>query len=263
MDAPTRWRELIALPEHELHLDELALLISAHANPDLDVPAQLERLNDLARRAGEPTTAAVCHLLFEVVGLRGDRVTYEDPSNSYLDHVLERRLGIPISLSVLLIEVGRRAGLALEGVGMPGHFLVRDRLDPDWLIDPFSAGRRVGHKACEELLRATAGPTAQLTPAMLAPTGPRAVIQRMLTNLDHSFRRRHDVQSLTWVTRLRLSVPGLGMSSQAELAAQLEDLGYPADAADVYEELAAWPGLDASVADRLATRAIAARATMN
>jgi regulator of sirC expression with transglutaminase-like and TPR domain len=263
MDVQGRWRELITLPEEDVHLDEVVLLISAHATPELDVAAQLRRLDNLAVQLAEPTAEAACHLLFEAAGIQGDRLTYDDPRNSYLDQVLDRRLGIPISLSVLLIEVARRAGLVLEGVGMPGHFLVRDPAQPDWLIDTFSGGVRMGHEACEQLLRATAGPTAQLSPSMLAPTGPRAVIQRMLTNLDHSFRRRYDVRSLTWVTRLRLSVPGLGLSSRAELAAQLEELGYPGEAAHVYDELAAQPGLDASVADRLAARAVSARAVFN
>jgi regulator of sirC expression with transglutaminase-like and TPR domain len=263
MDVEARWRKLIALPEHELPLDHAALLISAHANPDLDVDAQLERLVDLAGRLHEPSTAAACDLLFGTLGLQGDRVTYGDPSNSYLDRVLDRRLGIPISLSVLLIEVGRRSGVPLEGVGMPGHFLVRDRTEPDVLIDPFSGGRRVDHAACEALLQAVAGPTAQLTPAMLAPTGSRAVVNRMLANLDRSFRDRQDHRSLTWVTRLRLSVPGIGLGNRADLAAQLADLGYPGEAADAYDEMAQWPGLDPNIAERLHTRSIVARATLN
>jgi regulator of sirC expression with transglutaminase-like and TPR domain len=263
VNVQARWREVIALPEADLPLDQAALLISAHANPSLDVDAQLARLEELAGRLEEPTTAAACELLFHTLDLQGDTVSYGDPDNSYLDRVLDRRLGIPISLSVLLIEVGRRAHLELEGVGMPGHFLVRDRAEPDLLIDPFTHGRRVDRAACQQLLQAVAGPQAQLTPAMLAPTGPRAVVSRMLANLDHSFRERQDGQSLTWVTRMRLSVPGLGLSHRASLAAQMGDLGYPGEAADVYDELAAWPGLDPTVVQRLRARSVLARATLN
>lgn len=263
MDPLARWRELMALPEEEVPLDEAALVISAQANPALDVAAQLRRLDALAREVEVGETDALLDHLFGTVGLHGDRDSYDDPHNSYLDRVLDRRRGIPISLSVLVIEVGRRLGLPLEGVGMPGHFLVRDRATADQLIDPFFGGRRVDHAGCEELLRAAAGPQARLTPGMLAATGTTAVLSRMLNNLDHSFRRRGDLGGLTWVTRLRLAVPGLALATRAELASQLGELGYPGEAAAAYEDLARAPGLDADVAARLTQRAVAAAALLN
>ena len=103
-------------PADHLALDEAALLIAAHANPGLDVAAQLQRLDDVAALVGHRRhRRLVCRVLFEDLGLTGDREGYDDPLNSYLDQVLDRRRGIPISLSVLLIEVGRRCGLSLRG----------------------------------------------------------------------------------------------------------------------------------------------------
>ena len=125
MDWLSRWRELMERPERNLPLDEAALVIAAVADPNLDVPAQLSRLDDVAAQIGTADTERVCRWLFETLHLKGDHQSYDDPRNSYLHQILDRRLGIPISLSVLLIEIGRRCGVNLEGVGMPGHFLVQ------------------------------------------------------------------------------------------------------------------------------------------
>ena len=189
-------------PADHLALDEAALVIAAHANPGLDVAAQLQRLDDVAALVATADTSALCRVLFEQLGLKGDHDNYDDPVNSYLDRVLDRRRGIPISLSVLLIEVGRRCGLSLEGVGMPGHFLVRDPTSPRVLIDAFGGGQLLDFAGCERILRAVTGSPVQLTAAMLATTGPRAILARMLANLDRSFERRADHRSLLWVSRV-------------------------------------------------------------
>jgi regulator of sirC expression with transglutaminase-like and TPR domain len=249
-------------PEADIPLDEAALLIAAHANTGLDVGAQLQRLDNLAAGVGSADATAVCRLLFEDLGVTGDREGYDDPLNSYLDQVLDRRKGIPISLSVLLIEVGRRCGVALEGVGLPGHFLVRDPTEPELLIDAFSAGRRLDPPACERLLQIVAGSQARLTPEMLAPAGPRAILARMLANLDRSFERRADYRSLLWVSRLRLAIPDLPSGDRVHLSARLGTLGRFDDAADVLEGLAA-AQTTPEVAARLRSEAVALRARLN
>ncbi len=140
MTATDAFIALVQGPENALHLDHAALLLAAHAEPGLDVGAQLDRIDDLAARCPAPTLDGVRGLLFEDMGFSGDTEYYSDPRNSLLDQVLDRRLGIPISLSVLMMEVGRRVGVPLEGVAMPGHFLVRqprtspgaDRPLPRW-----------------------------------------------------------------------------------------------------------------------------------
>ena len=263
MDVTNRWCGIVRLPEEELPLDEAALLIGAHANPDLDVSAQLRRLDGLADLVGEPGTDGVCRLLFDTMGFRGDREAYDDPRNSYLDQVLDRRVGIPISLSVLLIEIGRRCGTVLEGVGLPGHFLVRDPGSPGLFIDPFSRGRRLDRAGCEEVLRAAAGPDATLGPGMLARTGPRATLARMLTNLDRSFERRGDRRSLAWVTRLRIAIPGCPVGYRLELARRAAGLGWHDQAAYLFDEVAGQPDLGAESADRLRRRSLRLRASLN
>jgi regulator of sirC expression with transglutaminase-like and TPR domain len=263
MDLTTRWRELLERRDGEVPLDEAALLIAAHANPALDVAGELARLDDLAVRVDEASTDGVCRLLFETLRLRGNRKHYDDPRNSFLDQVLDRRLGIPISLSVLLIEVGRRCGQTLEGVGMPGHFLVRDTASPDLLIDAFAGGQRLDHAACQRLLHAIGGPDITLVPTMLAPAGRRATLARMLANLDHVYRGRADVRSLLWVTRLRVSIPELSVAERASLANGLADLGCYSEAADLLDELAADSAFDDEIVDRLRTRSTAVRARLN
>ena len=225
-------------PEDTVPLAEAALLISAHANPALDVTSQLRRLDELATRVDRSDLSALCRVLFDQVGLRGDREHYDDPANSYIDQVLDRRLGIPISLSVLLIEVGRRCGVTLEAVGMPGHFLVRDPRAPEHLIDAFDQGRRLDRAHCERLLRAVTGSAGRLTPNLLATSGTWATLARMLANLDRSFERRGDTASLTWVSELRMSIPAAAVGDRRQLAGRLAALGRLNAAAAVLEETA-------------------------
>ena len=230
-------------------------MIAAQAEPDLDVAAQLARLDDLAAQIGRATTEQVCGLVFQTLGFRGDHKTYDDPRNSYLNRVLDRQIGIPITLSVLLMEVGRRCGVHLEGVGMPGHFLVRDPDQPDLLIDAFSGGRRLDHAACAQLLHTMVGSEVALQPALLAPIGTRTILARMLANLDQSFRRRENRDGARWATRLRAAIPGLPTVEQIAMAESLAGLGCHEEAASLLEELASRPGESAEAARSLRTRA--------
>ncbi len=255
VDRSARWREIVARPEAELPLDEGALLIAAMADETVDVSAQLARLDDMAARIGSADTGEVCRFVFETLGVRGDLQTYDDPRNSYLDQVLDRRLGIPISISVLVMEIGRRCGVVLEGVGMPGHFLLRDPREPDLLIDAFSGGRRLDHAACAELLRTVAGAEVPLLPAYLAPVGPRSILARMLANLDQSFRRRDDKEGGRWVTRLRAAIPGQPLNEMVGLADTFARLGCVDEAAALFEELARRPEAPVDMARSLRARA--------
>jgi regulator of sirC expression with transglutaminase-like and TPR domain len=257
-----RWVEVMREPEERIPLDEAAFLISARANPALDIPGQLRRLDDLAHDVDEPHTSAICRLLFDDLGLRGDRDQYDDPINSYLDQVLDRRKGIPISLSVMLIEVARRCGVRLEAVGMPGHFLVRDPAAPELLIDAFDRGRRLSPSDCERLLQTVTGGAARLTPEMLGTTGPRTTLARMLANLDRSFEHRADRKSLKWVSELRAHIPGAPIGDRTQLAGRLAGLGSYDAAADVLEQVAsAIQGTEA--AKRLLAEAAGLRSRLN
>jgi regulator of sirC expression with transglutaminase-like and TPR domain len=261
MEHMSRWHELMSRPEHQIPLDEAALLIAAQADTRLDVAAQLTRLDDAAARLGPADTEQVCRFVFDELGVRGDSVTYDDPRNSYLHQVLDRRLGIPISLSVLLMEIGRRCGVTLVGVGMPGHFLVRDPDRPDLLIDAFSGGRRLNVADCVELLQPVAGPDVRLPDRLLASVGPRAILTRMLANLDQSFRKRADTSGVRWAARLRAAIPGQPLADQIALADGLAGLGLYEDAAALLETAARSPGIaeESALALRGRARGLLAR----
>jgi regulator of sirC expression with transglutaminase-like and TPR domain len=262
VEVPARWTELMGLPESRLPLDEAALLISARANPALDISDQLHRLDQIAGQVDRADVASLCRVLFECLGLRGDRENYEDPANSYIDQVLDRLLGIPISLSVLLIEIGKRCEIPLEAVGMPGHFLVRDPAAPDQLIDPFYEGRRLSRAECERLLQTTTGQVTALTAEMLAATGPRATLARMLCNLDRSFEQRGDRAALAWVSQMRMAIPKASLGDRTQLATRLAALGR-LDAAAAVLEQAATDAADSDVRSRLLHEASTIRARLN
>src|SRR5690606_27969375 len=117
-------------------------------------------------------------------GLRGNAEHYDDPRNSFVDLVVRRRLGIPITLSLVAIEVGRRVGVPLVGVGMPGHFIVRDAADADAFYDPFVSGEPMSVEDCALRFAALHGPAARFDPAYLEPTPVVRIAERMLANLS-------------------------------------------------------------------------------
>jgi len=222
-EVTTRFAELVARPDAEIPLDEAAALIGAHAAPGLDVAEPLARLDDLARTCPAATVDGLCRHLFDDLGFAGNREDYLDPRNSYLHEVLDRRVGIPISLSVVTLEVGRRLGVPLAGVGMPSHFLVRHLAEPAIFLDPFDGGVRLTEADCEAIFRVLGG-TGEWVPAYLDPVGPRVILTRMLVNLQGIFMPR-DLRSAVWVLRLRLLIPGLGFPEQVALARALGSLG--------------------------------------
>ncbi len=212
-----RFKALAAGPEDELatRLDEAALLLAAAGQghgPDW-VTAQLARLDEIAGGCPPGLDGLVGHMFGtdeDGLGLSGDVKTYADVQNSYLDRVLDRRLGIPITLSVLAIAVGRRTGVPLVGVGMPGHFLVRHEGQPRVLLDCFDGGRRLSSGDCQEILERISGPLPGFDLAWLDPTPASDIVLRMLTNLRQLALATADVGLLSWVAPLRASVPGAG-----------------------------------------------------
>ena len=249
----------MARPDADVPLDEAAVLIGAHAAPGIDVGEQLARLDDLARTCPTPTLDGLCRHLFDDLGFAGNRDAYLDPRNSYLHEVLDRRTGIPISLSVVTLEVGRRLGVPLAGVGMPSHFLVRHLAEPATFLDPFDGGVRLSEADCESIFRGLGG-TGTWVPAYLDPVGPRVILTRMLANLQGIFMPR-DLRSASWVVRLRLLIPGLELRERVALARALGSLGQ-FDAAGAALEGAA-DAAPPEQADRLRAQARALRARSN
>jgi len=174
-------------------LAEAALLIAAEEYPALDVAAWLARLDALGARARErvpprgdadQTAAALTRLLVEDYGLRGNDADYYDPRNSFLNEVLERRLGIPLTLSLVYMDVGARAGVAVRGVGLPGHFVVRlERGETVRLLDPFNGGRPLDEANCRRHVERLGGGRLRFEPAHLRAVSARAILIRMLANL--------------------------------------------------------------------------------
>ena len=202
MNPTDAFAELLGRDDDEIPLDRAALWLAAHEYPDLDVEAACATLDGYAERLrgrmfgrDEPEEQAflLADLLHGELGFSGNPEAYYDPRNSYLNEVLERKVGIPISLSAVYLEVWRRTGLSLEGVGMPGHFLLRLRHPRrPLLLDPFAGGTLVSEAECEARLRGVYGPGVHFRQAMLAAVGTRAIIFRMLNNLKGIYTSQSD-----------------------------------------------------------------------
>lgn len=255
-----RFIELVQRPDDDIPLDEAALLVAAHAYPGLDVAAEQARLDSLAAACPAPTLDGLRHHLFEDFGLTGNTRRYGDPRNSFLNDVLTRRVGIPISLSVVTMEVGRRLGLILSGVGMPGHFLVRQEADSR-LLDPFSGGRMVDLTGCAALYRALHGPGAAFGPHLLAPVGPRSILVRMLANLRQLYLTAGNAAATGWVYELRAAVPAASPADRADVARALASIGRFTEAAAALDALAETVPEDGAQEAR--ARAVSLRALLN
>src|SRR6185503_2664519 len=171
-----------------------------------DVAAYRRRLDEIAGRAAVaiaateagatpwPAARALAATLYGDLGFHGNAVEYYDPRNSFLAEVLDRRVGIPITLSVLYLEVARRLGVPAAGVGFPGHFLVRidgtgDPLSNPLILDPFAGGTALDRAGLAALLVRASGPDARLEDVSLTPTSKRAILVRMLNNLAGIYGR--------------------------------------------------------------------------
>jgi regulator of sirC expression with transglutaminase-like and TPR domain len=194
---------LLSLPDEAIDLAQAALLIARDEYPDLEVGDYLQALDRMGAqlrarlRGGEGPTSLIAHLnrhLFDDLGFRGNAEDYDDPRNSYLNDVLDRRVGIPISLSAVYMEVGRRAGIPLAGVSFPGHFLVRytgDGADEN-LIDPFHRGALLTPAECRRRLEERFGGRIAFRPELLRRARNREILERMLNNLRMVFDRGRD-----------------------------------------------------------------------
>jgi regulator of sirC expression with transglutaminase-like and TPR domain len=260
VDPTARFASLVGDITVDPPLDEAALLVAKHVHPDLDLSFWTRRLDNLAAECAEPTFDAVRHQLFVVEGFRGNVERYDDPANSLLDAVLDRRLGIPISLAVVMLEVARRAGVAAVGVGMPGHFLVGDPARPGRFCDVFSSGALLGEEECAAIFQRAVGPTHSFESEMLEPVGSRAILARMLANLERS-SLASDPLHATWMATLHSSIAGLPIVERVALARRLGYLGRVVVAADELDELAQLVSDDA--ATRLRDEARSLRARLN
>jgi regulator of sirC expression with transglutaminase-like and TPR domain len=199
-------------PGAPLDVAELALTLAADEYPHLDVEGWLGEIDAMAQEArrlmrgsASARVHGLCRYLFHEMGFHGNKDNYYDSRNSYLNQVLERRTGIPISLSAITIAVGRRAGLSIEGVGLPGHFIVKATDGPEEILfDPFHGGRVLQRSDCANLVRQVTGEDFAVTDEALAPIALAAMVRRMLNNLKAIYLRAEDYpRSVRVIQRLR------------------------------------------------------------
>ncbi|HEY7476038.1 MAG TPA: transglutaminase-like domain-containing protein [Vicinamibacterales bacterium] len=212
--------------------------------PSLDVLEQLgerakARLAPLEHAPVRTRIDALNRLIYGEERFTGNRAHYDDFRNSLLNLVLERRVGIPISLALVYMEVARRADLDASGIAFPGHFLVRVAAGPDAVIlDPFDAGAEVDEAGCRALLTRHAGEDAALDPAMLRPCTPRQFLTRMLNNLKRTYVEWRSFPQARWATELLLTTDPTILSELRDrglLAYHLDD--FPAALRDLEEYL--------------------------
>ena len=217
MSAPReRFAALAAGPDECINLAEAALLVAQEEYPSLDVGRYLGRLDELAAGAqpglGPCKTPAeqvawLNHFLFTDCGFKGNKKRYYDPRNSFLNEVLDRHTGIPITLSIVYCEVAQRLDLPVHGVGFPGHFLVKYVADPEIIIDPFF-GTVITVEECSKRLQGVYGPQARFDPDLLRVASAREILVRLLSNLKQVYVERNDhLHALACVERILLLVP--------------------------------------------------------
>jgi len=216
ISARERFAQLVSNVSEDFDLAEAALLIAQDAQPDMDVMAYLHRVEAFAatvrtRLPEKPDTATIINqlneLLFHEEKLSGNTTDYYDPRNSFLNEVLERKTGIPITLSVIYLEVGRRLGLPLVGVGFPGHFLVKCQSpEGEIVLDPFHGGMRLSHEQLAQKLREMYGdgnPFLSQISQLLTPASKREILIRMLRNLKGVYLQQQNftraLQAIEWI----------------------------------------------------------------
>jgi regulator of sirC expression with transglutaminase-like and TPR domain len=224
------------ITDDEIDLTRAALLISRTRYPNLDIEAYAARIDNLARRVADlvpsvmlnfdarQTISALNYVLFGELGLRGNRDDYYDPRNSFLNDVLDRGLGIPITLSVVYLEVAHRIGFPVAGIGMPGHFLLKYRpainsdsngnppglnepgVNEEVLIDCFNQGDTLSPQDCQQRLNEIYSGEMDLRPEFLHPVNRRQILARMLNNLKTVYLSTRDFRKALTIADLLLVI---------------------------------------------------------
>jgi regulator of sirC expression with transglutaminase-like and TPR domain len=230
-DVGQAWDYLATARDEDIPLVWAALVIARDEYPELDVDDYVARIADLGERlklhadgAQDAVHAvrALNRVLFDELGFQGNQQDYYDPRNSYLNEVVDRRLGIPISLAVLQIDMAQRIGLAMRGISFPGHFLVSLPVDGGLLVlDPYHKGRSIDAAELKQRAKPHMGDTdikdEQLS-QLLAPASNRAILARMLRNLKALYAERED-----WDRALRCTDRLLALESSS--GSELRDRG--------------------------------------
>ncbi len=243
-------------PEDQIDLVEAALLIARTAFPDLDARRYLDCLDQWAARLSrglKPSPSAgdilsrLNRILFDEEGFSGDHQNYYDPQNSFLNCVIDRKKGIPITLSLIYSEVGRRAGFPLHGYALPGHFIAGlAHVSGTLYVDPFNHGEILTTKECLDMVQTRYGRQASPDSSWKQPAGKKTIIKRMLRNLKGIYRQfNRDLQSLEmlqWILTVDPDAPdelkerGLMYEAMGNSAFALRDLEHYLEVAPASED---------------------------
>jgi regulator of sirC expression with transglutaminase-like and TPR domain len=231
-----RLRQIVSGPDHDISLAEAALLIAGHGYPELNIAAYLSRIEELAymlrlridEEDSVPERISVLNqFLFGDLGFAANSDDYYDPRNSFLNEVLERRRGIPITLSVIYMELGRKIGLPLQGVSFPGHFLVKCAVPEGAVVlDPYSGGISLGLQELQQRLREVRGGEVSraIIAELLVSASNKEIIVRLLRNLKAIYLREHNLDKA-------LPIVNWIVATMPEQTPELRDRGM------IYQEL--------------------------
>lgn len=238
--ARTNFAQAVRSPDADIDLFSSCMFIAAEEYPGLDIASYVEKVNALASMAQDRLTGAVTdydrldavrEVLFEIARLRGNSGNFYDPRNSYLNDVFDRGLGIPITLSVIYMEVAGRIGLVMNGIGMPGHFLLKTgSAGSEIFVDPYHRGGLLTRRECLSLAMrgkpATGTESTALARRLLPVSGNRGTLRRLLTNLKLTHAKKRDYKrSLAAAERIQLLDPHnwRNLSDLARLQAEVGD----------------------------------------
>ncbi len=216
--ARQRFYQEVRQPDEQITLERAALYIAQEEYPDLDVDEYLNALDTMADDIREQLPIesyplkilkTINHYLYENLGFVGNTEDYYDPRNSFLNDVIDRRTGIPITLSLVYLAIAQRLDFPMVGIGMPGHFLIRPiQEDMDIFVDAFDQGEIMFLQDCQDRLNRMSGQSVEMQPQFLAAVTPRQFLARMLTNLKATYLNRGEMeQVLRAIERILLLFP--------------------------------------------------------
>ena len=240
MDLDETLAKLAKAPTAAVDLAEVALHIAVDEYSQLDIAGYLGELDAMAGdarrflgRGLENQVAGLCRYLFHEAGFHGNQHHYYDPRNSYLNEVLDRQTGIPITLSVVAIAVGRRAGITVEGVALPGHFIAMVHSNGERILfDPYHGGKLLQPDDCFEIAHRAAGAEVEISPEMMEPAAPGTIVTRMLSNLKGCYLRKGDFRRAARTIQRIIQISPGDLSHHRDLGVCCVQAGQPGRAID-------------------------------
>jgi len=260
-------------PAASVDLAQVALLLARDEYPNLDVAGYFAEFDGMAHEARpylgtafDSQVTGLCRYLFHEAGFRGNRDEYYDPRNSFLNDVLDRQMGIPITLSLVAMAVGERLGLRIDGLALPGHFVVMARSGGRRIIfDPYHGGKRLDLDDCAVLVKQAAGLEIEVTPDVLQPAAAGVIVIRMITNLKGAYLRVGDFRKAARTIARLVQIAPTDWTHQRDLGTCLFQGGRPGPAIDHLETyLKEVPdAIDAEAVEKLLRQARSAVARWN